>query len=66
MEFFLRSPLNRARLKQVSLYIKQPEQVRTIAMRSERYGSQGMKERYRAILVTFFEVVVEVVAWLVA
>ena len=30
------------------------------------HGSQGMKERYRAILVTFFEVVVEVVAWLVA
>ena len=36
MEFCLRSPLNGARLKQVSLCIKQPEQVRTIAMKSER------------------------------
>ena len=41
MEFFLRSPLNRARLKQVSLYIKQPEQVRTIAMKSERYPANS-------------------------
>ena len=41
VEFFLRSPLNRARLKQVSLYIKQPEQVRTIAMRSERYPASS-------------------------